>query len=371
MKSDLPIKPEGRSGLLRVAAMPPVRHRNYPLRWAIFLLLGSGVYLLIWAVATDWFSASGPFRFLYVVHDAVFLPLRGTIWTQIFPFAFLWLLPLAFLCFALVVELLSKASLLRVAHRRYVRFAMRWSFGRGLILTSNTFLRALGTRAEFSRNVLRSELMHLSEDYKWGAFDNAVAARAEVLHDTRRFMHLVRLEYRLSAGNPPDLITAVELTKLAQLIDRQKMKTPEWLAAELDTQMGEPNWDWTFALREVLDPPEPFDAVKSAIALAADLDGEPQAAPALASRYFAICSAAIAHRIPDFRVALRTWNRSVKANPSLQEAEQLFSVDFWSALADVATTDADDLAALSELEAELAQTDFVGNRSAYEGRSLR
>ncbi|MEO9933487.1 hypothetical protein [Rhodopirellula bahusiensis] len=369
MSSGSPIKPEGRSGLLRVAAMPPVRRRSYARRWAIVLLVGAGLSLLTWAVATDWFSTTGPFRFLYAVHDAVFLPLRGTVWTQIFPFAFLWAFPLFFFFLAVFLELLTKASLLRVAHRGSVRLALRSLVGRWFILTSDTFLRALGTRAEFSRNVVRSELVGLSEVYKWDAWENAIGFRTAVLHDTRRFSRLTSLEFKLSAGDASDVIAAVEFTKLAQLIDRQKMTMPEWLATELDTPLGGPDWEWKSALRDVLDPPELFDAVKLALTLTKDLDGDLQSPAALASRYFAVCSSALEHRVPDFRVALRTWDRSLKTSASIEKAERLFAVEFWSALADVATIDADDVTALEAIETELAQTDFVGNKSAFEGRS--
>lgn len=123
-----------RSALRRTGQGHKVDPRRFWLRWAIVLGTTATVYWLVQAVRTKAINSDGPFRFLYLLHDHVYLWLKGTLWTQYFPTSLLWAVPLVSLGFLVLVEILTPIGtrgIQRYFLRRLVdRPMLHWVFPR-------------------------------------------------------------------------------------------------------------------------------------------------------------------------------------------------------------------------------------------------
>ncbi len=122
-----------RSALRLATQRSPARKRRYGLRLlcvaaAVALLAG-----LVWLVNSRIFAPDSAIRPLYWLHDTVYLPLYGRLWTAMFPYAMLWLIPLLLLIALLLWEFLLPHSPLRALHRWLVRTLITLPFGRKIV----------------------------------------------------------------------------------------------------------------------------------------------------------------------------------------------------------------------------------------------
>lgn len=123
-----------RSALRRTGQGHKVDPRWFWLRWAIVLGTTAAVYRLVQAVRTKAMNPDGPFRFLYLLHDHVYLWLKGTLWTQYFPASLLWAVPLVSFVFLVLVEILTPIGTSGI-QRRFLRWIvdrpmLHWVFPR-------------------------------------------------------------------------------------------------------------------------------------------------------------------------------------------------------------------------------------------------
>jgi hypothetical protein len=109
-------------------------------RWLSFLVTGSLVVLMVLAIQHRAFAVDGLFRWVYWLHDHVYLPIKGYTFTLFYPFSLLWwLLLIAALSVSLVSFLGLRASW-RVPHVWFTRLMLenpgihRWILGVGKAL---------------------------------------------------------------------------------------------------------------------------------------------------------------------------------------------------------------------------------------------
>ena len=152
--SDAPLQvPDaGRSTLLRAGLRTPGRKRSYLRRALVMAILLGAVGLLVLAVARVWFRPDGPAVLLYLVHDTIWLPLRGRLWVAPFPGGLVWLVPLLGLSALALVEFLGVASPLRRVQVAGIGLALRGRPAAALVLW-DAALRRFGGRAGQVRSV--------------------------------------------------------------------------------------------------------------------------------------------------------------------------------------------------------------------------
>jgi hypothetical protein len=202
----------GRSRLLRTGVAGGGARRPFLRRALILLAVLGPVVALSVAVAARLLPLDGPGRIAYLAHDRLWLPARAQVWTRIYPYGFLWLVPLVLLGFAALVEWLSPVSLIRGTHRRAVLRASRGGIGRWILLRAASALRRVGITPGFAATVIEESL---------------VEARAPLLEalregrsgDAARAADLAALWLRLDPGNIAALAAAQELAALSLIAD--------------------------------------------------------------------------------------------------------------------------------------------------------
>lgn len=143
----------GRSTLLRAGLAPDERQRNRVLRhWAVLAVVGLIVGLVL-VVGGEQLSKDGPGWLLYFIHDTLWLPLYGRVWTAIFPDALIWLVIVGGLAAVALTEFLGIASPLRrpqVALLRVLLPALPEA-----VVAMHRMLGSLGMRSALAEQVLR------------------------------------------------------------------------------------------------------------------------------------------------------------------------------------------------------------------------
>lgn len=196
----------GRSSLLRAALSPAARPRNRGLRLGAILTLAGVVLGLVLVVRGQLLATDGPGRMLYLIHDAVWLPLHGRLWTALFPDALIWLVILGGVSALVLVEFLGIAAPLRRAQVAGLR-AVLPAFP-GPILAMHRALRAVGLRAGLAEQVLRD-----LRDAALHPFTAPGQAPAEAAF--RRLCQLQTLQLAFGLQSPRDLGAVVDVLGLA------------------------------------------------------------------------------------------------------------------------------------------------------------
>lgn len=102
-------------------------------RWAAALALAGAAGGLAHGTRAGWFDPDGPGRIAYWLHDHVYLPLKGNLWTAWFPEALIpWTAVLVLLAVWLAGSL-SGRPLLRMAHAAVTRRAILLPAGRRML----------------------------------------------------------------------------------------------------------------------------------------------------------------------------------------------------------------------------------------------
>lgn len=123
----------GRSSLRRGALKHRRRARPYVLRYAaaaVIVTILAALYLL---AQTRDLPANGPLALFYWLHDTIWLTLRGHLWTALFPYALLWLVPLAGFVIVIATEWLTPAHTTGL-QRKLVLAWLRLGSGHGFRL---------------------------------------------------------------------------------------------------------------------------------------------------------------------------------------------------------------------------------------------
>lgn len=119
----------GRSQLRRIGLEHNHRKRPYLLRYlvvtAALALLGG----LVLATVTEAFPPEGPFQAAYWIHDNLWLWAKGHLWTAMFPWSLLFLVPLVVILLILAIEYLTPFGILEL-QRRVIKFRFHMFNGR-------------------------------------------------------------------------------------------------------------------------------------------------------------------------------------------------------------------------------------------------
>ncbi|MGQ0566458.1 MAG: hypothetical protein ACT4OK_15500 [Gemmobacter sp.] len=319
---------QGRSTLLRAGLRTPGRPRRYLARALVLAVLLAAVTALVVAVATVWFRPDGPARWLYVLHDTVWLPLRGRLWVAPFPGGLLWLVPALGLSLLVLVEFTGAASPLRRVQVAGIGLALRGRFGGALVLWDGV-LRSLGGRAGQVRAVA-VERRDAARDAVIAAIeaDAATAPAAALLHAEAVLL-------RLSEGTAADHVSALEAISLARL---GGSRGSEALVAVIAAKAGADATHWrdkAEACRTGM--PDLAEVLAAAEALATS--GTP--ADEAAVRTLQVALAASEKRQAALLVWFDVWARrrtgtDAAAAAGLARAETMIAFEFWAARAEAA-----------------------------------
>lgn len=100
--ADLPSRPATPSPILMAAPQPP-RQRPYSLRRLAVTAIAAALVALVLSVSQRWYALGGPGDAVYWAHDTLFLPVKGWLWTALFPIGALMWVTAATVLLALVL----------------------------------------------------------------------------------------------------------------------------------------------------------------------------------------------------------------------------------------------------------------------------
>lgn len=323
--TDTPPGTVGRSTLLRAGARLPTRGRRYALRTLVVAALMTGLGLLMVAVGTVWFRPDGPARLLYLLHDLVWLPLRGWIWVAPFPGGLMWLVPVSGLAVLVLIEYLGAASPLRSMQAAGIRGALRGRAGPALVLWDGVLRRA-GLRAGQVRKVA-IELRDTSRSAVVEAIEGgaAVAPVAALLHQEAVVLHL-------SEGDDTDFVSALEVVCLARLCKGTNTALVKAIAQKAGPET--PKWQaWASACQTgVLD-------LETALSAAEAMSRQGGDATPLAVTSLHVALSMTEAGQPGFLAWFDAWARcragaDLAIQTALTQAEAMIAFEFWAALAE-------------------------------------
>ena len=149
----------------------PGQPRRYAVRWLIALLMVGFTATIVIAVQSRVFSADGPWRWLYRLHDELWLPLVGNTWYANFPYSLFFWIPCTVVVAHIVVSMLTGVSPARALQARVVEWLASRTRGARLLLLSHRLAGTGRFRARFveqtvqdvvARNVEHIKLSRLS-----------------------------------------------------------------------------------------------------------------------------------------------------------------------------------------------------------------
>lgn len=326
----LPSRPGGgRSSLLRAGLAPPARARNRGLRYGVILTLAALVVALVTVLRGELLPPDGPGRLLYRMHDALWLPLYGRMWTAQFPDALIWLTIAVGLSGLVLVEFLGIASPLRRAQVAVLRALLPTV--PGPVLAMHRVLRAAGLRAGLAEQVLRDlrdDALHRFTGPGASPADSAAFAR---------LCHLQRLQVAFGLQTLRDLVAVADVLGLAAVRpgSRDDAAAPLRRAAAALAPEGVPFW------AELMTPETFAMDLPAALQATAELDGAALPPEALACRTVRIAACLDNGGDAAALVWFDTWARQRSGVDSaraarLAEAEALCAFEHWAARAEAA-----------------------------------
>lgn len=292
----------GRSVPLAAARLPSVRRRNYLLRWLLLSVLTVAVVLTVAGGVLRQSAMEGPGRFLYQLHDSVWLFLKGWLWTALFPYGLVILTVLAALAFTVLLEFLLGVSPLRSMHRHILVRAFLNRAGRALLVGAHRLRLPLG----YARTVLATEIER-SQRLLLQQLESGSDAGAT------RLCRLALLRFRLSSASGLDWLQAFEVLSLAQLTGARPERAQQQLTDMLDRAAPElgPEFEAAVAEQSVAGRLNVTSEDPVQLALQVIRQGRTGGRDALTFH--------------------DDWARQRLSGPHLAEAEGLVSFEFWSA----------------------------------------
>lgn len=311
----------GRSTLLRAGLVDRPRHRP-TLRRRLWLAAAGGlIVLFLLAVAARWFSRSGTGILVYWIHDHVWLPLRGQLWTAIFPAGFIWAVPICLVLALVLTEYLVLFAPLRAAQIGLLRWLSRP--GRGWVLVGGAQLIAPLGLVPVQAIAVLSDLRQTEHARLLEALDRGGAV------DPGRLAQLEALLVQLLPAGEVQVLAALEAIALTTVANRRSQGGLEALHARL-AAMAPP---LDALVRRSLDLPSPLESLR----LASDLEHDVTPSPSLlAARTLAVALAIRADGRSEHLAWFQAWaRRRLGPQPErLAEAEGLVAFEFWAALAE-------------------------------------
>jgi len=154
-----------RSPLLAPLLQTNGRHRAW--RVVLVALLAFATWLLIDAVANRRVTESSPFHILYWLHDHVFLPVKGYIYTYHFPVSLVWWGLVATALALGLSSFLTDRSAVRFLHVHLVRLVIRQPSLHIILVT---------TARWFARWGLEPDMLKAVVEHEWTLAVNRLAA---------------------------------------------------------------------------------------------------------------------------------------------------------------------------------------------------
>lgn len=319
----------GRSSLLRAGFSPPSRPRNWALRYAVILTLAALMVALVLALRGEMLSPEGPGRALYLIHDELWLPLYGRVWTAIFPDAFIWLAVLGGLSTLVLMEFLGIASPLRRTQVGVLSVLLRSA--PGPVLAMHRLLRAVGLRAGMAEQVLRD----MRDDALY-RFTGPGAAQPDVA-DFRRLCDMQRLQVAFGLKTPRDLVAVVDILGLASVKPGARDDAAESLRRAAAALMPQEVPFWVDLMAPSTFPMDLSSVLQASIELET-ADAPPEALACQTVRiasFLATGGDETALVWFDIWARLRAGADSARA-ARLAEAEALCAFEYWAARAEAA-----------------------------------
>jgi hypothetical protein len=287
------------------------------------------VAALVRVVQGEVLSPDGPGRMLYLLHDAVWLPLYGRFWTASFPDALTWLAVAGGLSLLVLVEFLGLASPLRRAQVAVLRALLPTV--PGPVLAMHRMLRAAGLRTGMAEQVLR--------DLRDDALHRFTGPDGPPTDDApfRRLCRLQQLLLAFGAATPRDLVAVADVLGLAALQPgaRDDAAAPLRRAAAALAPETVPFW------ADLLAPATFRMDLPSALQATAELETATLPPDALACRTIRIATCLATGGDAAALVWFDTWAR-LRAGADdahaarLAEAEALCAFEYWADRAEAA-----------------------------------
>ena len=351
-----------RSTLRSIDAAFDGRWRRYKLRWGLVCL---SVAALIWfclAIGARTFSSGGFGWIVYVLHDAVYIPLKGAVWTRWFPYAFVWLVPLSMIVALALTEFLSKSGPVRALHRRLIlRIAARPGLQRLLApklgtrqIDAVTWAQSLTSEgitqsrlSGFARSVIRKEQDSLWMRLAVGLADGQAANPRQM----KKILRLTGLRLRLDPSDAKVHLRALEVIATDPALSQQHdfvREYQQFLNVQRDLSLARPIRDALETLI-ALDGIDSQDAIAQAYAGTAEF-GHAIQTPTQVTPHQVLDMACIAlvvfklgsrHELQDVRGFQRLWFAArLSQTPEgvsdvLGMSETLIFFEMWSKLAEI------------------------------------
>ena len=141
----------------------PALFRRLAVRWTLCVLLAGGLGSLAYGTRARWFDPHGPGHAAYWLHDAVYLPLKGHLWTQGLPYVLVpWTIVLL-LALTGLAGYLSGRPLLRAAHAGLTRRALARPAAAALLDRWHAITAAGPLRARHLEMIVEQERLDLLE----------------------------------------------------------------------------------------------------------------------------------------------------------------------------------------------------------------
>lgn len=342
-------------------------HEGRPRRYLLRRSVVAGVVLaLIWfvlAISNRLFLAGGIGWIVYLLHDALYVPLKGWVWTLWFPYVLVWLIPLAVAAALLATEYLSTAGPVRVLHRKVIlSLGMKPWFQRVLApdlgtgpidpaawsssLTRGDFSTV--RRFGFARRVIRKEQdafwMQIAVDMTDGGAPDP--------HQIARLLRLTDMRLRLDPSDALAHLRALEIIAFAPktqaLLSLAKDMERFWSAQE-DTQDVQPLLSCLAILNSIdagakLTASAQLHSLTKGFTLTTQTPVQDAGRQALnfVCDALAVLALGAAHRLPDGRGFQRLWVAArLSQSPAgvaqaLGQAETLIFFEMWSQRAEAA-----------------------------------
>jgi len=332
-----------RSDLRQAALGHRPRKRRYLLRLALVMVVIGLAALLGAAVATRYFPTTGLFWPVYWLHDHLYLPLKGRIWTALFPYALVWLVPLAVVVLIVLAEFLLPFSPTAASHRWVLRGLAAHSGGRQLLML-------LPRRYTY---LVVDELQSES----WAAC--SLAPDLQKFGDqraiTRLAMHTA-LRWQLSPKTPADLLQVFEITAFLQIMPQGKQAYSAHLQTIVALLAPKSPLAGHFARLLAENPQHVAEAealelvawLESAVG-ADTIDAPPDLA--LAALAIRMGLLGLQRNLPTVGIFFGAWARAIGRAQSgdiaarLERAQASIAFEFWAQTADHAISDRSDLLA--------------------------
>jgi hypothetical protein len=359
--------PAGRSAVLRAQRRERGRTHAYGVRLLATLAVIAVAVTLVLTVTNRLLPEEGPGAVLYLLHDAVFLPIKGWTWTAWHPFGFAWWLPVAAIVSLFALEALTSLGPLRRTHAAAVRALFASGVGFGALRVIAWRLRLRGFRLGFVRAVLATDTVAAAQTL----FQPHAAPDARAV---LRYLRLMDLWLILGRGGPLDRLRAFEALAFASAAAGVTWEDAAVATLERDlTRAFDADPVWLEAVQALRTPRDGF-ALELADFIHGTLHGVNATDPIGMARAVIHASLDVVHSgDPLVLTAFQAWTRSRFAlrdavgTEQARAVEAVIAFEYWAALAEASIRDTPADPLLADALADSPARAAFGESFAWDG----